>query len=351
VSVTASAPGKLVLTGEYAVLAGAPALVMAADRRARVALTPADEPSGCSVRSTGGADGTTRYGFDGHAWTVREGAPLPLVDAILNDLEPGLDLAGAPAFSAELDTSAFMEPGEGGGRRKLGLGSSAALTVAFASALAEYTGRLSGRQDRWIGRLIAVHRRFQGGRGSGLDIAASLSGGVISYRMNGAVENPAVLSRPLPDSFHLLCIWSGRPVSTEAALQRLERWKAEEPRAQTRALSELAEVAVAADGAARASDGRALVDAISSYGNALRRFGAASGIEIYGPAHERLATLAREHGAAYKPCGAGGGDVGVACSDDAATLDALRVSIEGAGFRALALAVDPVGLQVQPSLE
>ena len=349
-SVTASAPGKLVLTGEYAVLAGAPALVMAADRRARVALTPAGKSS-CSVQSKGAAEGTACYGFDGHAWSVRDGAALPLVEAILNELEPELDLVEAPAFSAQLDTSAFMEPGEGDARRKLGLGSSAALTVAFASALAEYTGRLSGRQDRWIGRLIAVHRRFQGGRGSGLDIAASLSGGVISYRMNGAVENPAVLSRPLPDSFHLLCIWSGRPASTEAALQRLERWKAEQPRNQARALSELAEVAVAADDAAGAGDGRALLGAVSSYGNALRRFGAASGIEIYGPAHGRLATLAREHGAVYKPCGAGGGDVGVACSDDTGALDALRVSIEGAGFRALALAVDPVGLQVQPSLE
>lgn len=348
-SVTASAPGKVVLIGEYAVLAGAPALVMAADRRAHVVLAPAPEAS-CLVRSTGGASATARYAFDGREWTSREGASLPLVHAILNELAAELDLARAPGFSAQLDTGAFLEPGEDGARHKLGLGSSAALTVAFASALAEYTGRLSGR-DNWIGRLISVHRRFQGGRGSGLDVAASLSGGIISYRMNGAVENPAVLSRPLPDSFHLLCIWSGRPASTGAALQRLERWHSDEPRAHARSLSELAEIAVAADRATLARDGAALLEAVSAYGDALRRFGAASGIEIYGPAHDRLATLAREHGAAYKPCGAGGGDVGVACSGDAAALDALRVSIEDAGFRALALGVDPVGLQVQASLE
>ena len=36
---SASAPGKLILLGEYAVLAGAPALVMAVDRRARVTIT------------------------------------------------------------------------------------------------------------------------------------------------------------------------------------------------------------------------------------------------------------------------------------------------------------------------
>jgi phosphomevalonate kinase len=36
VTSAASAPGKLILTGEYAVLFGAPALVMAVDRRATV---------------------------------------------------------------------------------------------------------------------------------------------------------------------------------------------------------------------------------------------------------------------------------------------------------------------------
>ncbi|MDH3305214.1 MAG: hypothetical protein OEM92_08415, partial [Gammaproteobacteria bacterium] len=38
----ASAPGKLVLCGEYAVLDGAPAVCMAVDRRATVTVTDAD---------------------------------------------------------------------------------------------------------------------------------------------------------------------------------------------------------------------------------------------------------------------------------------------------------------------
>ncbi|MCW8846391.1 MAG: hypothetical protein OQK99_11185 [Gammaproteobacteria bacterium] len=38
-----SAPGKLILAGEYAVLDGAPGLVMAVDRRARVSLEPSSD--------------------------------------------------------------------------------------------------------------------------------------------------------------------------------------------------------------------------------------------------------------------------------------------------------------------
>ncbi len=41
--VTASAPGKLVLTGEYAVLEGAPAVVLAVSRRARVHLRDSED--------------------------------------------------------------------------------------------------------------------------------------------------------------------------------------------------------------------------------------------------------------------------------------------------------------------
>ena len=39
-SVAASAPGKVVLAGEYAVLDGAPAICAALDRRARVQIAP-----------------------------------------------------------------------------------------------------------------------------------------------------------------------------------------------------------------------------------------------------------------------------------------------------------------------
>ena len=50
--VTATAPGKLVLLGEYAVLEGAPALVMAIDRRAEVRLETRTQAP-CMLRAPG----------------------------------------------------------------------------------------------------------------------------------------------------------------------------------------------------------------------------------------------------------------------------------------------------------
>jgi len=42
IDVSASAPGKVVIAGEYAVLDGAPAICMAVNRRAHVSITTSD---------------------------------------------------------------------------------------------------------------------------------------------------------------------------------------------------------------------------------------------------------------------------------------------------------------------
>ena len=97
-----SAPGKVILSGEYAVLRGAPAVVMAVDRRAVVTVEPGDAEIRC-------------IGLEGRTDTL-------LVDCVLGAL--GRE---RPAARFTLDTSAFSD-----GPEKLGIGSSAALAVSVA---------------------------------------------------------------------------------------------------------------------------------------------------------------------------------------------------------------------------
>ena len=98
-TVIASAPGKIVLSGEYAVLFGAPAICMAVDRRA-VAITKDGTDSKCRLETPGLAGGD----------------PFAIVEAVCGGQRPPLDIM--------LDTRAFSDAGG-----KLGIGSSAALTV------------------------------------------------------------------------------------------------------------------------------------------------------------------------------------------------------------------------------
>lgn len=340
--VTTSAPGKVVLLGEYAVLAGAPALVAAVDRRARVTLTTTagdgytiDAPSlgivGAEARLSAAGQVEWAGGTDS---TDRLGLVTSVIQAVAESGAP-------PAFHAELDTDDFFASGG----TKLGLGSSAALTVALAGAVFTAAGRQVPTAD-W---LIDAHRRMQDGRGSGLDIAASLHGGVLIYQLGG--ESVGAASVRLPPEIEWCCVWSGKSASTGDFLRRIAQWREREPSRYAVLMAGLTETAGTGAAAVRRGDGAALLAAVTSYAELLAQFGAASDSDIVSREHREISAAAAASGVRYKTCGAGGGDIGIALAANVGKLADFRRLIGQAGFRALDLAVDPQGLSVRVTNE
>ena len=325
--VLATAPGKLVITGEYAVLEGAPALVLAIDRRAQVTLEESNDPGyritapGLGIRAAHGQlDASGRM-----SWPELD-APsidqLTLVSAVLETLAE----EGVPApFHAILDTRAFYAAD---GQAKLGLGSSAALTVALAQAICAANGRITPTLDT----LIAAHRRVQHGRGSGLDIAASLVGGLLVYRLRDG--QPQITPATWPPGLEWCCVWSGKSASTGAFLARLAAWRVQAPAGHAMVMRDLEDCATAA---VDSDDATGLLEAVAAYASALDRLAAASGLDIVSVEHSALAVLAAHAGVIYKTCGAGGGDVGIALATDAGRLLAFRQAATDAGFTVLDL--------------
>ena len=333
----ASAPGKLVITGEYAVLEGAPALVLAIDREARVELEEASDHA-CEITAPGLGIHAARGQLDATgrmAWPAL-GAPairqLALVSAVLETLADERPLR---PFRARLDTRAFYATADG--RAKLGLGSSAALTVALASAVSA----LDQRGAPAIATLIAAHRHAQDGRGSGLDIAASLIGGLLVYRLQDG--QPQVTPATWPAGLAWCCAWSGKSASTRAYLDQLAAWRVGAPARYSALMRDLGECAIAA---AVADDAATLIEAVAAYALALDRLGSASGLDIISTEHRSLGALAARHGATYKTCGAGGGDVGIALATDPDRLQAFRHAAAKSGFTLLNLQPSVAGVQV-----
>lgn len=340
--VVASAPGKVVVAGEYAVLEGAPALVMAVDRRARVVLWDAPDDE-CHLEFSAPGIPSVRCRLDRAGrvqWIDVDGADagrLAVVAAVIEATAGN----GAPApFCAVLDTRSFFAVD--GERTKLGLGSSAALAVALAGAISARNGRPTPSP----GRLIEVHRRGQGGRGSGVDVAASLAGGLLVYRVED--DHPRIRPVAWPSGLEFCCVWSGRPASTGAFLRRLAAWRED---ASTRYASRMRELRISAEAAAAAAEANAapaLLDAVACYADGLAGLGAASGLDIVSPEHRTIAALAAASGVVYKPCGAGGGDIGIALALDAGRLRDFRGRIARTRFPVLDLALDTRGLQLRP---
>lgn len=291
----ASAPGKLVLTGEYAVLDGAPAMVMAVDRRAVARLV-----------APGPGDATP-------------GSLLNAVCAVLDCPCPG---------EVEMNTESFRAAAAGG-VSKIGLGSSAALAAALCRLLLP----ADAPHERLLSSAIEAHRRFQNGVGSGADVAASVTGGVVRFRMNG--PSPERVS--WPEGLRYSVWWSGVPASTPLKLARLSAAGLSPAREQLR------------DASARVADswggelGAALLPALDSYIVALERFDCEYGLGVFGAGHRELRSAARPLDVLYKPCGAGGGDAGIALAADAAALEAFATRATRQGFSRLDVAIDNRG--------
>jgi phosphomevalonate kinase len=326
--VVARAPGKLLLSGEYAVLFGAPAVVAAVDRfaEAQVRLD----------RVSGGMTVTSRAEHE--RWTVsspeREeltGGDLGAVLAALRVAEawaPGLT---ARQIEVEVDSRSFLTDG-----RKLGIGRSAA-TVTAATAAFLAVGGIRGHAEI-CEAAVAAHALFQEGHGSGADVAAAAHGGVIEFRRTAG--RLTVEARALPPGLHLVVGWTGESVPTDPLLKRFASAAASR---EPRALSELCAIAERAAGTIAAGDAARFCEAADASADLLAQLGEELGLPIVTPALERLIEAARQAGAAAKPSGAGGGDCGIAFAASEAEAARVRAAWSDVGIVPLPLTIAPSG--------
>lgn len=349
--IEATAPGKLVLAGEYAVLEGAPGLAVAVDVRARARIEPSSAGSRLAV--PGGPSGEFPFRWLAGApprWENERPGDYALP---LESLAAALAESGFWPRQAELspclitlDTQAFRHSDARGRPVKLGLGSSAAVLVALAGALLEHARLPAAARGRLLALCLDAHRRLQGGRGSGIDIATALAGGVVALGKRGG-ELPEVEPLHWPAGLHMLAAWSGIPASTGSMLAALEKYREARPAACVAHMERLGAAAARLLPAWRSGDVQGVLPALRAFDDALTRFDRDSGLGIYSPVHEAMRRLADAHGTVYKPSGAGGGDFGLAFSDDGARIAALRAALAGAGYRCLEAALAVPGLGVR----
>ena len=322
----ARAPGKLVALGEYAVLDGAPAVVLALDRYVEVEIAPSGDGA---CRLTTRADRTVERRF----------APGESSGAVLVDLVT----ATAPqlAFEATIDSQALYS-----GAAKLGLGSSAAVLTAWAGAfkaLARSVGLPAPPPQ--VADLIELHRRFQMGKGSGLDVAAAHTGGAITFRLAGPGV-PQIGSVRLPNSVGFAGIFAGRSASTPELVGHYRAWRRDRPREAAALVHRLTAQAEAGCAALLQGDAAAWIEAFAAYGRGLQELGDEMGAAVVTAEHREIGAEAQRHGVAYKVSGAGGGDLGLACADDVGRLDAFRKSVGDRGFRVIKVSLAEHGLLV-----
>jgi len=316
----ATAPGKVVLCGEYAVLNSAPAVCMATDRRARVTVTNF-RGDWHRVRAPGYSAVEGRFVDDGDTVSWLQGADeFRIVDAVWR----AVGWHGKGHLSMDLDTRAFVDDVSG---EKTGLGSSAALSVALVAALSESSDVLDSA--------MRAHSEFQHGLGSGADIATSVTGGLIEYRM----DDTMVLPLRWPEGLSYRLIWTGQPADTRTKLARLEQ--------AGRRTSADALMSAAERMATAWRSSRTVMREYPRYIDALREFSVDHDLGIFDAGHDQLATAAAAAGLVYKPCGAGGGDVGILLGLSDGQLDDFVAATVASRCHLLECTLDTNGVELE----
>jgi mevalonate kinase len=270
-----SAFGKVILLGEHAVVHGHPALAAAIDRR-------------ISIRTARRASGPIALSVPRWQLRVAVGEPHPLAEALAELARR----AGADRLSLDLEADSELPPAAG-------LGSSAALMVATARALAGAAGRVPGPAE--VEEMAGAGERFFHANPSGIDVALAARGGAGVFRRGVGLEPLA--AAPIALAVGL----SGEPRSTAEMVGRVSAALASDPDRTGAGLAEMGRAASSAAAAWR--EGR--LDQIGAH--MARAHEILAGLGLSTRAIDDMVDAATRAGAAgAKLTGAGGGGAVIA---------------------------------------
>ena len=299
----ASAPGNLMLLGEHAVLHGRRALCCAVDKRMEVRLTPLKT----KTLEIASALGSYESSLDEPAPSDRFSFILHAVEKQKNKLPGGMRLEVKSGFSSTV-----------------GLGSSAAVTVAATAALMAYSGQPCSREE--IFREARGTIRAVQGLGSGADAASSVFGGVLVYRMD-----PLEI-RKLSHCPPITLVYSGYKEPTVKVVKHLEQRREKDPELFENIFNAIDQSVPKAADAVEAQDWPALGRIMNAHQDFMAQ------MELTTPDLDRIITILRASPgiSGAKISGSGLGDcavgIGVAKLKDIG-YDVIRVGISAEGLR------------------
>lgn len=333
-----SAPGKLFVSGEYAVLWGGVARIAAVAPRVSAFVRARDDRRVDIVLEEGRLTGTATPA--GVKWASEVPPAFRFVAHTL-DLAYRIGAHDGPGFAVA------FEPSPTADGHKLGFGSSARATVLAAEAA---RSALGGTFDSLKLALLA-HADAQKGKGSGGDVAACFAGGLVRYRRyptaplilaansNGlasalSAAPPVEMLRTPGLSQPMLYAFSGASASTTSLITQIERDWNEARRARFVETSDAHGEAL--EHALLRRDFAAITAACNALQALLWTLGATHDAGL-----ERLLALAATYGCTGKQSGAGGGDGALLFAPDEDTRDALLGGLRERKFFAMPVEFSP----------
>ena len=322
-----SAPGKLYIAGEYAVVEpGHPAIIVAVDQFITVSLEQTKNVGSITSFQYGNLPILWRRHHDQLVLDKRENpfhyilAAITLTEKYAKELNKELAF-----FSLTIDSELDSSNG-----RKYGLGSSAAVTVATVKALCQFYEL--EETDELIFKLAALAHLSVKSNGSCGDVAASVYGGWIAfttfdrdwvntqqekddYSIKELIDKdwPMLSITPMtpPHDLRLVIGWTGSPASTSDLVDEVTSQRKLDNDAYEQFLNESKQCVNQMIRGFQNNDIHIIQQQLRKNRELLLKMSTDTNVAIETPALTQLCNVAETYHGAAKSSGAGGGDCGI----------------------------------------
>lgn len=334
-----SAPGKLFIAGEWAILeVSNPGIIATIDKRAFVDIEKSPDKK-IHITAKDFKISNLKATFDGEKLKFERKLNKKEKEK-LSFLEKAIEVAllyQRKWKPFKIKTSSREMSIKLNRRAEIGLGSSAAIVVATVAAILRFHKINIQKNKNKIYKLSTIAHYFaQGKVGSAFDIAASTFGGLFVYKRfnpnwlkdqlkeDKTIREIVRLRWPgfyfenlkVPRNFHLIIGWVKKAASTPAMVKKFYRWKEKNKRECQIIFKKIATLVKKLIRAWKMQDRKEIVKLIRENEEYLRELGKKSKINIETNKLRKLSEIAKECGAAGKLSGAGGGDCGIAITFD-----------------------------------
>lgn len=323
--ITASAPGKLMLFGEHAVVHQHPCLVTAVDLRIQVTVEK--------------IDASMIFIETPHLSAQAQSFSLPLNELFNNQLlhpQTKFIVASIRKVFSRYNLHQGLRIQSSGPINSFGLGSSSAVTVATIFALISLFDISINKQqifDLAYSAVLEVQTV-----GSGFDVASATFGGTLFYLPTQKIETLSV------DVLPLVIAFSGAKVSTTNLVQEVERLRFQFPEILDLVFKTIGKIVTSARIAILQNNWKTAGNLANINQGLLESLGVST------PTLDKPITAARLSGSfGAKLSGAGGGDCMFAIVDEQ-TRSRVEAAIESSGAEVLHLGTNTEGVRLESDL-
>lgn len=278
-------PGKVMLSGEYAVLFGAMAVLMPVPLYLEIAET-ANPPERAYPK------------------VVDVALKHPIIQVEKYEKKYGIP-------NLEIDCHKFFAEDDNTRLTKLGLGCSAAEAVGVVALRYERAGKpYKEYSDDLFKHAVSIHNIAQDGVGSGADVAACAYGKPLMFQIaEGAFQLEAIDMNNPDELMPLHLVWTGQSANTRSMVKQFQTRFDE---GDNKALNYLVKLIEASNELAEAwfnSPELELFEIIDEFNAVMQECALMAGIQYKLPIHDQIENWAKRHNGRAKPTGAGGGDM------------------------------------------